>query len=67
MVTFENKLKAGGQTVVVKGTTKYASESKVNTKLQYGHVSVPVPNTTLNTPETVRLHNQKPDNIDLLQ
>jgi len=33
MVTFENKLKAGGQTVVVKITIKYATESKINTKL----------------------------------
>ena len=31
MVTLENKLKASGQTVVVKVTIKYASESKVKT------------------------------------
>ena len=67
MVTFENKFKASGQTVVVKVTIKYASENKVNTKLKYGHVSVPVPNTPLHTPETVRLFKQKPDDIALSQ
>ena len=67
MVTFENKLKAGGQTVVVKITIKYATESKINTKLQYFHVSVPIPNTPLHTPETFRPQKQNPDDIALSQ